>query len=121
MVFVQDKYNDVVFHVDKFFHYIFKKIRSSIHNAPDTREWLALHPQLVTLDWPTKGADMNPKENIWGCIVCKLTKARTDERMPYHAGDDNNTNLFALFRKTPPHTHVCVICYIHAVCMRRPF
>jgi hypothetical protein len=64
-----------------------------------TREWLAHHPQLVALDWPTKGADMNPIENVWGYLVCKLSKARTDEGMPYHARDANNANLlFELVR-----------------------
>ncbi|KAI9560462.1 hypothetical protein GHT06_014482 [Daphnia sinensis] len=54
---------------------------------------------LVALDWPTKGADMNPIENIWGYLVCKLTKARTDKGMPYHARDANNANLlFELVR-----------------------
>ncbi len=66
---------------------------SSIHNAGHTREWLAHHPQLAALDWPTKGADMKTFENIWGYLVCKLTKARTDEGMPYHAHDANNANL----------------------------
>ncbi|EFX76758.1 hypothetical protein DAPPUDRAFT_106660 [Daphnia pulex] len=76
-----------------------EKSCAAIHNAHHTREWLALHPQLVALDWPTKGADMNPIENIWGYLVCKLTKARTEEGMPYHACDANNANLlFELVR-----------------------
>lgn len=72
---------------------------SAIHNARHTREWLALHPQLIALDWPTKGADMNPIENIWGYLVCKLTKSRTGDGLPYHARDANNANLlFELVR-----------------------
>ncbi len=75
--------NDFVFLVDKFITYIYFLNSSTIHNAHHTREWLALHPQRVALDRPTKGADMNPIENIWGYLVCKLTKARTEEGMPY--------------------------------------
>lgn len=72
---------------------------SAIHNARHTREWLAMHPQLVALDWPTKGADMNLIENIWGYLVCKLTKSRTEDGLPYHARDANNVNfLFELVR-----------------------
>ena len=42
---------------------------------------------------------MNPIENIWGYLVCKLTKARTEEGMPYQARDANNANLlFELVR-----------------------
>ncbi|KZS00661.1 Uncharacterized protein APZ42_002958, partial [Daphnia magna] len=36
---------------------VFVQDNSAIHNARHTREWLALHPQLIALDWPTKGAD----------------------------------------------------------------
>lgn len=91
--------NDFVFLVNKFITYIYFLNSSAIHNAHHTREWLALHPQLVALDWPTKGADMNPIENIWGYLVCKLTKARTEEGKPYHACDAINANLlFELVR-----------------------
>jgi hypothetical protein len=42
---------------------------------------------------------MNPIENVWGYLVCKLTKARTDEGMPYHARDAKNAIfLFELVR-----------------------
>lgn len=70
---------------------------STIHNAIHTRNWLAQHPRLVALDWPTKGADMNPIENVWGYFVCKLKNSRTPEGMPFHARDSNNSNqLFDL-------------------------
>ncbi|XP_045035899.1 uncharacterized protein LOC123476948 [Daphnia magna] len=76
-----------------------EKSCSAIHNARHTREWLALHPQLIALDWPTKGADMSPIENILGYLVCKLTKSRTGDGLPYHARDANNANLlFELVR-----------------------
>jgi hypothetical protein len=40
---------------------------------------------------------MNPIENVWGNLVCKLTKSRTPEGMPFHARDSNNANqLFDL-------------------------
>ena len=40
---------------------------------------------------------MNPIENVWGYLVCKLTNSRTPEGMPFHALDSNNANqLFDL-------------------------
>jgi hypothetical protein len=40
---------------------------------------------------------MNPVEKVWGYLVCKLTKSRTPEGMPFHAWDSNNANqLFDL-------------------------
>ncbi|EFX80299.1 hypothetical protein DAPPUDRAFT_318734 [Daphnia pulex] len=40
---------------------------------------------------------MNPIENVWGYLVCKLTKSRTPEGMPFSARDSNNANqLFDL-------------------------
>ncbi|KZR97444.1 Uncharacterized protein APZ42_007679, partial [Daphnia magna] len=65
----------------------FVQDNSTIHNAINTRNWLAQHAQLIALDWPTKGADMNPIENVWGYLVSKLTNSRSPEGMPFHARD----------------------------------
>ncbi|KZS06499.1 Uncharacterized protein APZ42_030027 [Daphnia magna] len=47
----------------------FVQDNSTIYNAIHTRNWLVQHPQLIALDWPTKCADMNPIENVWGYLV----------------------------------------------------
>jgi len=43
--------------------------RSPIHTAIVVREWFRQHPEITVLDWPSKGADMNPIENVWGDMV----------------------------------------------------
>lgn len=35
---------------------------------------------------------MNPIENLWGYLVCKLNKARTEAGRPFHARDARNAD-----------------------------
>lgn len=35
---------------------------------------------------------MNPIENLWGYLVCKLNKARTEREGPFHARDARNAD-----------------------------
>lgn len=43
--------------------------RSPIHMCMEVREWLHDHPEVVPLDWPAKGCDMNPIKNLWAIMV----------------------------------------------------
>ena len=43
--------------------------RSPIHTATVIREWLQQQPMLSPVPWPSKGADLNPIENVWGLMV----------------------------------------------------
>lgn len=40
--------------------------RCPIHQARLVQEWYINHPHFQLLPWPSKGADCNPIENIWG-------------------------------------------------------
>ncbi len=72
-------------------------ISSSVHNWRTTRQWLVEHPEIVALDWPAKGADMNPIENLWGHLVVALNKSRNEQGLPFHARDANRADeLYAL-------------------------
>jgi hypothetical protein len=72
-------------------------ISSSVHNSRTTRQWLVEHPEIVALDWPVKGADMNPIENLWGHLVVALNKSRNEQGLPFHARDANGADeLYAL-------------------------
>lgn len=42
---------------------------SPIHTCRVVRRWFAAHPEIVLLDWPPKGADCNPIENLWAYMV----------------------------------------------------
>lgn len=65
---------------------------SPIHTARATLDWLALQPLLIPLQWPTKGCDMNPIENLWGILVTELNLAKTEEGNRFHARDAANSN-----------------------------
>ncbi|KAK4328864.1 hypothetical protein Pmani_000754 [Petrolisthes manimaculis] len=43
---------------------------SSIHRSKVVQQWLNEHPELEVFDWPTKGCDINPIENLWA-IMCR--------------------------------------------------
>lgn len=43
--------------------------RSPIHTAHVVRDWFIAHPRVTLIPWPSKGADLNPIENIWGDMV----------------------------------------------------
>lgn len=34
-----------------------------------TTNWLRSHPNLDVLNWPSRGADINPIENLWADLV----------------------------------------------------
>lgn len=38
---------------------------SPIHMSRVVREWFQEHPEVEVLDWPPKGADLNPVEHVW--------------------------------------------------------
>lgn len=52
--------------------YIFAHDLSPIHTSRMTKNWLVDHSVNVLWDWPPKGADLNPVENIFGDIENRL-------------------------------------------------
>lgn len=48
---------------------VFIHDRCPIHTARLVQQWLANQQNLHVLDWPSKGCDMNPIENLWGSLV----------------------------------------------------
>ena len=52
--------------------FIYVHDRSPIHTANIVRQWFNDHPQITLMNWPPKGADLNPIENIWGLMVREL-------------------------------------------------
>lgn len=51
---------------------IYMHDNSSIHNSRVSREWCQLHNINVMEDWPPKGPDMNPVENVWAELVRRV-------------------------------------------------
>lgn len=55
---------------------IFMQDLSSIHTSKATKEWLRQHNIPVMDDWPPKGPDMNPVENVWAELVRRVEKLK---------------------------------------------
>jgi len=53
----------------------FQQDYSSIHDSPMVQEWLSQHVDIELLDWPPRGPDMKPIENMW--IEVKRTVEET--------------------------------------------
>lgn len=47
----------------------FVQDRSPIHTSHAVTDWFADHPEFELIPWPSKGADLNPIENVWSEMV----------------------------------------------------
>ena len=77
---------------------IFMHDRCPIHTARIVQEWFRGREDLQLLDWPSKGADMNPIENIWANMVNCWEPER--ERTPHQLMDHTRAQ-WELFRNRP--------------------
>jgi transposase len=57
--------------------------KATSHTAASTKKWLEDHNVDTINDWPTKGDDINPIENLWSIMDDKLAKRkfRTEKGM----------------------------------------
>jgi transposase len=54
--------------------------KATSHTAISTKRWLDAHGVEVVDDWPTKGDDINPMENIWAILDERLENEKYDSR-----------------------------------------
>ena len=57
--------------------------KATCHTAKSTKTWLERHEVAVVEEWPTKGDDINPIENLWAILDERLEskKFTTEEGM----------------------------------------
>lgn len=71
--------------------------RSPIHTSRAVTRWFETHPEIILLDWPPKGADCNPIENLWAHMVAEwVVEEKTREAVMRHA-----RNVWEGMRGTP--------------------
>ena len=59
--------------------FVFVQDRSPVHTSNILREWFNNHPQITLMDWPPKGADLNPIENVWGLMVREMDRTLVNQ------------------------------------------
>ncbi|KAK4318803.1 hypothetical protein Pmani_010226 [Petrolisthes manimaculis] len=42
---------------------------SPVHTSNVVKKWLEQHPEIEAINWPPKGCDLNPIENLWAIMV----------------------------------------------------
>lgn len=47
----------------------FVQDNSPIHNSRAVKQWFSNHPEIILIDWPPNGCDLNPIENLWSIMV----------------------------------------------------
>ena len=66
---------------------VFMHDNSSIHSANIVKRWFREQRHVELFNFPSKIADLNPIENIWGCLVNAWDpeEERTKEQLMRHA------------------------------------
>ena len=72
--------------------------RCPVHQARVVQQWFQEHPRFELLPWPSKGADCNPIENIWGSMVTSWEPEQ--ERTPQELVD-HTRRVWEVFRGNP--------------------
>ena len=74
--------------------------KDSCHTAKSTKRWLEQHGVGVVEDWPTKGDDINPMENLWAILDERLESKKFRTQKGMKKAIRQLDNLICLFTQT---------------------
>ncbi|KAK3885555.1 hypothetical protein Pcinc_008351 [Petrolisthes cinctipes] len=77
---------------------VFVQDRCPVHTARVVRQWFNEHQEIQLLDWPPKGCDMNPIEDVWALMVngWEPSEERTRQALLHHTQQE-----WELLRRKP--------------------
>ena len=73
--------------------FIFVQDRSPIHTANAVKQWFEGRDDVICLEWPSRGCDLNPIEHVWAYMVNgweQLQERRPEQLLPHVRMDWEN-------------------------------
>jgi len=102
---------------------IFMQDNSPVHTAKIIKEYLNNQEDIGLIDWPVKGADLNPVENLWSYLQFGVSKLIRQNGKPKNSDDlwDYIELIWDLLKRTSYHVNLyqSMPKRVSAVCLKK--